>query len=223
MDQDNKEKMRVGFMCLKCNSSWVHPYNFKESIEEVYKMMGRKPPRNSVWFLGKQKLKRWLKCNKSENKSDFVDIVKRRKSIRRFDCKPYSTKTLRIIIKYINRIVSLTPSAGNLRSFETRFLCGQEEKKQLAYLCNGQDFVADAQICVVFSADCEKCKSRYGEDFGALFAVQEATIACTYAMLAAENVGLSTCWIGTFDVKKVEKLIGVVNPVAILAVGKKAK
>lgn len=63
--------------------------------------------------------------------------------------------------------------------------------------------------------------SRYGER-GILYAVQDATIAATYMMLAAHAIRLHTCWMGAFDeaqVKEVLELPAHVRPVAILSVG----
>jgi nitroreductase len=64
--------------------------------------------------------------------------------------------------------------------------------------------------------------SRYGER-GILYAIQDATIACTYMMLAAHAGGLQSCWVGAFDeeeVKEVLDLPGHLRPVAMLAVGR---
>jgi nitroreductase len=55
-----------------------------------------------------------------------------------------------------------------------------------------------------------------------LYSVQDATIACTYAMLAATAAGLSTTWVGAFSDERVHRAIGTpagVRPVAILPIG----
>ena len=41
-----------------------------------------------------------------------------------------------------------------------------------------------------------------------LCSVQDATIAATYAMLAAVDLGLSTVWLGAFDDDEVAKIFG---------------
>jgi len=55
-----------------------------------------------------------------------------------------------------------------------------------------------------------------------LYALQDATIAATYAMLAAADLGLGSVWIGAFSDEGVWQAIGSPegsNPVAILPIG----
>jgi nitroreductase len=62
---------------------------------------------------------------------------------------------------------------------------------------------------------------KYGKRGSELYSVQDATIAGTFAMLAAVNLGLATVWVGDFDEKKVQKVLGVksIRPVAIFSLG----
>jgi len=55
-----------------------------------------------------------------------------------------------------------------------------------------------------------------------LYCVQDATIAVTYAQLAATAVGLATCWIGAFDESEAARVLSLPpgeRPVAMLPVG----
>lgn len=64
--------------------------------------------------------------------------------------------------------------------------------------------------------------SRYGER-GILYAVQDATIACTYMMLAAHAKKLQSCWTGAFDEDAVREILDLpqhIRPIALLAVGR---
>jgi nitroreductase len=63
--------------------------------------------------------------------------------------------------------------------------------------------------------------SRYGGR-GKLYAVEDATIACTYLMLAAHALRLHTCWTGAFDEDEVREILKIpqhVRPVVLLAAG----
>ncbi len=42
-----------------------------------------------------------------------------------------------------------------------------------------------------------------------MYSVQDATIACTFASLAAESLGISSCWVGGFDEEKIAKLLEI--------------
>jgi nitroreductase len=74
---------------------------------------------------------------------------------------------------------------------------------------------------MVFCADPKRCGIEYGLRGEELFCVQDATIACTYAQIAAHSAGLSSVWIGSFDEDKVSDILKLNNmrPVAILPIG----
>jgi nitroreductase len=55
-----------------------------------------------------------------------------------------------------------------------------------------------------------------------LYCIQDASIACTFAMLAATAQGLSTVWVGAFDEEKVRLAVDAPlehRPVAMLPIG----
>ena len=64
--------------------------------------------------------------------------------------------------------------------------------------------------------------SRYGER-GILYGLEDATIACTYLMLAAHAKNLHSCWTGAFNDDEVRDILSLpqhIRPVSLLAVGK---
>jgi nitroreductase len=71
---------------------------------------------------------------------------------------------------------------------------------------------------LVFCSNAARCEYQPPE----LYALEDTTIACTFAMLAATASGLSTCWIGAFNPDAVAKVVGAPagqTPVAILPIG----
>ena len=121
-------------------------------------------------------------------------------------------------MKAINR----APSAGNLQAYEIYLIRKKAALRALAAAALDQVFVAGAPLALVFCAHPARGTHRYGERGRRLYAVQDATIACTYAMLAATAPGLATVWIGAFDDNGVLSVIGEPEgqiPVAILPIG----
>jgi nitroreductase len=52
------------------------------------------------------------------------------------------------------------------------------------------------------------------------FSLQDATLAASYAQLAASGVGLSSIWIGMIDEEKVKSILGTnLRPSSILCIG----
>jgi nitroreductase len=74
---------------------------------------------------------------------------------------------------------------------------------------------------LVFCADPDRSSGRYGKRGRELYSIQDATIAGTFAMLAAVDLGLATVWVGDFDEKEVQQVLDVksIRPVAIFSLG----
>lgn len=149
---------------------------------------------------------------------EFFDTVKARRSIRAFAATPVGGGQMQAILEAANR----APSAGNLQAYEIYEVTQAGDRKALARAALEQWFVAQAPAVLVFCANPERTAGRYGQRGVRLYAVQDATIACAFAMLAATALGLATVWVGAFDVDAVRRAIGApaeIEPVAILPVG----
>lgn len=85
-----------------------------------------------------------------------------------------------------------------------------------------QAFLTEAPACLVFCADPTRAQSRYGERGAVLYALQDATIAASYAQLAAVAAGLASAWVGDFDEDAVRAALNVpaeLRPIALIAIG----
>jgi nitroreductase len=149
---------------------------------------------------------------------DFFDVVKERHSIRAYQAQSLEPEKLQRILEAINR----APSAGNLQSYEVYLVCDAQHKTALVKAAYDQEFLAQAPILLVFCAHAARSAERYGQRGIDLYCVQDATIACSFAMLAATALGLSTVWVGAFDENEVRRAIHAPEahrPVAMLPVG----
>jgi nitroreductase len=149
---------------------------------------------------------------------DFFEVVKERRSIRAFAGTPVQPEKLRAILETAN----CAPSAGNLQAYRIYAVTKSSKRKALARAAGDQDFVAQAPLVLVFCAHPARSAPKYGERGERLYALQDATIACTFAMLAATASGLASVWVGAFDDEAVRQAIGMPEgfvPVAILPIG----
>jgi nitroreductase len=149
---------------------------------------------------------------------DFFDVVKERQSIRAYNAQSIEPEKLQQILEAINR----APSAGNLQAYEVYLVCDANRKIALVKAAYDQEFLAQPPIVLVFCAHAARSAIRYQERGIQLYCVQDATIACSYAMLAATALELATVWVGAFDEEKVRQVIGAPpthRPVAMLPVG----
>jgi nitroreductase len=149
---------------------------------------------------------------------DFDDVVKKRRSVRAFSGTPVESEKIRRILEAANG----APSAGNLQAFEIHDVRDRGCLEKLARAAFGQVFVAQVSLALVFSAHPSLASGKYGRRGASLYCIQDATIACTYAMLTAVALDLATVWVGAFDDDAVRNAIGVgpdLIPVAILPIG----
>jgi len=148
---------------------------------------------------------------------EFFELISLRRSVRAYSTKSVEEEKLERIFKADN----LAPSAGNLQAYQVHVYRKQDKKEALARAAFDQTFLIEAPVCLVFCADPSRSAPKYGERGKELYSVQDATIAGTYAMLAAAELGLATVWVGAFDEDKVQDVVGdkSLRPVAMFALG----
>lgn len=153
---------------------------------------------------------------------EFFELIEKRHSVRRFKEKAIEKEKQ----QRITHAANMAPSAGNLQAFKIVVVKSEQKKQRLADAALNQRFVVEAPLVLVFVADLRKSASRYGERGKRLYALQDATIACAYAQLAAQELGLSSVWVGAFDEEAVREAINAgkeMLPIAILPIGHAAE
>ena len=147
---------------------------------------------------------------------DLLELFRTRRSIRRFRPDPVPPDLL-------DRVLEATrwaPTAGNLQAWRLMVLTDEVDRERVRR--RPDDFLPTAPVVLVFLADGPASERRYGKRGATLYAVQDATIACTLAMLAAWEVGLGSCWVGAFDETRTGRNLGLprdLRPVALLPLG----
>ncbi len=152
------------------------------------------------------------------DRATFKQLVERRRSIRRFETAPVEEAKLHEILE----AARLAPSAGNLQAFRMIVVRSAEKRGALAEAAYGQSFLAQAPVVLAFVAMPDVAAKRYAERGRELYAVQDATIATTFAMLAATALDLGTVWVGAFDTPAVARVLDCAKgetPVALLPIG----
>lgn len=149
---------------------------------------------------------------------EFFEVLKARHSVRAYVDTPVEDEKLDKILEMTNR----APSAGNLQAFEIYVVKEADHRSQLVSAASGQDFLAQAPVVLVFCAHAARSAQKYGQRGAELYCLQDVSIACTYAMLSATALGLSTVWVGAFDEASVSRNLNLPpshRPVAMLPVG----
>jgi nitroreductase len=149
---------------------------------------------------------------------EFTDMIRNRHSIRSFTDQPVEADKLQQILEAAN----LAPSAGNLQAYDIYVVTKAKKRQELSRAAGIQEFITGAPVSLVFCTHPELTEGRYSERGTRLYTVQDATIACTFAMLAATNLELGSVWVGAFDENAVRLIIEAPAsqiPVVILSIG----
>ena len=149
---------------------------------------------------------------------DVFDCIRDRRSVRSFKPDPVPEPTLTRILE----AGCLAPSAGNVQPWYFYVVRNQDGRKRLAKACYGQQHVAEAPVAIVVLADTALANERYGERGAQLYCLQDTAAAVQNMLLAAEGLGLNTCWVGAFDEPRVQEVLEApprLRAVAIICLG----
>lgn len=147
----------------------------------------------------------------------LLDIIKNRRSIRRFQKKEIPGE---IIDKLIEALI-WAPSAGDLQARKFYFIFNQKIKEKLAEAALGQSFIAEAPLVVVGCTD-EKISWRYGERGKNLYTICDVSVSIQSLMLLAYEQGLGSVWVGAFNEVEVSKILNLpknLRPIVIVPIG----
>lgn len=161
--------------------------------------------------------------------NEILRILYERKSVRLFDGRAISEEDKAAIL----RAAVEAPTAGNQQLYTIIDVIDGEKKERLAVLCDNQPFIARAAMVLVFCADCRKWYHAFRaagaepREVGVgdlLLAVSDANIAAENAVIAAEALGLSSCYIGDVmerceEMRALLSLPPYVFPAAMLVFG----
>ena len=152
-----------------------------------------------------------------------------RKSVRAYEDRPVPEDVKREILSAAIQ----APTAGNMALYTILDITDQEIKQKLSVSCDNQPFIATAPVVLIFCADYRRWYDVFQTavdvvrkpDLGDLFLSQaDAIIAAQNAVVAAQSLGLGSCYIGditeNFEYhKKLLNLPQYVVPAAMLCMG----
>jgi len=139
-----------------------------------------------------------------------LELLYNRKSVRAYEDRPISPEARDGILKETMR----APTAGGLMLYSIIEVDGPQAKARLAVTCDHQPFIATAPMVWLFLADYQRWYDYFlvcgveaycwrrgtamrGPEEGDLFlACCDALISAQTAVIAAESLGIGSCYIG---------------------------
>lgn len=130
---------------------------------------------------------------------EFRDLIHQRKSVRSYDpARPVP----REILERILDAGRLAPSAANRQPW--RFcLVSSPEILAKVRMCYGREWFRNAPHVLVVIGKRDQSWVRGADGYNSV--ETDAAIAMTHMLLAAENEGVSGCWIANFDPGKIRE------------------
>lgn len=161
--------------------------------------------------------------------NETIQQLFHRKSVRVFTDREIAPEDKALILSAATQ----APTAGNQQLYTILHITDQALKEQLSETCDHQPFIATAKMVLVFCADCQKwydaflatgCQPRKPGVGDLMLAVSDTCIAAQNAVVAAQSLGIGSCYIG--DVmenceihRKMLNLPEYVFPAAMLVFG----
>lgn len=136
-----------------------------------------------------------------------MDLVKKRRSIRKYKPDPISDQELKEILE----AARLAPSSKNRQCWQYIIVTDQSIKEKI--VATGMEWISEAPVIVVACADPALSAHKPGMDYFML----DIGISLEHLILAAANLGIGTCWIGTFDEKTVKEALGIPDEIRVVA------
>jgi len=135
---------------------------------------------------------------------DFLETIKNRRSNRNFIDKPLEKDLLYEIIN----AGRYAPSSGNLQNWKFIVIEKQKIKDKIANLALNQLWLGKASALVVVCVTPDKAKMYYGKH-GNEYSIQNGVFAASNMLLAAEALGVASCYVAAFDRYGVKELLRV--------------
>jgi nitroreductase len=137
---------------------------------------------------------------------------------KRYSCRAYQDKSIEPEkLDSILEAARLAPSARNMQDWRFVVVTASQVKRQLTETTNKPDVFAKAGAII---AACSN--SNYVMPCGQAAAPIDVSIALEHICLQATELGLGTCWIGSFDPEKTRSMLGIptdIEVIELLAVG----
>ncbi len=153
---------------------------------------------------------------------ETFDCIKTRRS-----CRKYRERQVEFDkIAYLMEAASKAPSSGNLQAYRFILLTEREDIKQLPEICMNQYWIAEAPLVIIVCGDAERVEMTYGLRGERLYVIQDCAAAIQNILLAAHDLGLGACWIGSFEETVIADRFRVPDGVrvqALITVGYPAK
>ena len=139
---------------------------------------------------------------------EFDDVIRKRTSIRSYEQIPVDES----LIKHILENARLAPSWMNRQCWHFVVITDTTIIHEIAKTGVINRWIKQAPVIIIACAD----PHLSGENNQIPYYAVDTAIAMQHLILSATNVGLGTCWVGSFDGKKIKTLLEIPPRIRII-------
>jgi len=140
---------------------------------------------------------------------DVFEAINKRRSIRKYNTIKVEDEKLEKILE----AARIAPSAANRQEWKFIVVKDQETRDKLVEAANGQKFVGQAPVTIVGCST----ESERVMPCGQYAYTVDLSIAVSFMILEATELGLGTCWLGAYDEEAVKKVLDIPDEIRVPA------
>lgn len=140
---------------------------------------------------------------------DVMTVIKSRRSIRAYKSTEVEEEKLNLILE----AARLSPSARNLQNWKFIVVRDKKLRERLVEAAAGQKFVGEAPVTLIACATAPERIMTCGQPANTI----DLSIALSFMMLEAAELGLGTCWLGSFYEDKVKEVLNLPEGYRVIA------
>ena len=131
---------------------------------------------------------------------------------KRYSCRSYQEKPIeKEKLDRIFEAARLAPSARNMQDWRFVVVTDKEVKAKVAEQTNRPQVFSQAGAIIVACSNSDYVM-RCGQAIGPI----DVAIALEHISLQATELGLASCWIGSFDAEKVSNILSIPDDITIV-------
>ncbi|MFC2020245.1 nitroreductase family protein [Chloroflexota bacterium] len=143
---------------------------------------------------------------------EFLELVKKRYSVRAYENKPVEDEKLQQMLE----AARLAPTGSNQQLFQLIVIHTAGRKEELRPIYD-KDWFVQAPVII-----CACATTIQGQPYREGRSHRNVGIVMDHLILAATSLGLGTCWIGAFDPAAARKILRIpeeVQPIIFATIG----
>ena len=138
------------------------------------------------------------------------DAIRSRRSIRKFK----DDEIPRAVIGKIVETMRWAPTAGNTPHLYAIVVENPGLRKEISAACVDQDWMYGAPTIIVICSKTSDLKKDFGKR-SEVYSVQGSAAATQNILLAAEELGVSSTWVGAFSESRIKKALKIPQSINI--------